>query len=74
MPARRAMQSPAKRRCSWAGTKPHMLTYHDEEWGRPLHDDRHLFGMLILEGAQAGLSWETIPAPAEGISPGIRRV
>ena len=60
MPARRAMQSPAKRRCSWAGTKPYMLTYHDKEWGRPVHDDRPLFEMLLLEGAQAGLSWETI--------------
>jgi DNA-3-methyladenine glycosylase I len=47
-------------RCSWAGSDPLYLTYHDEEWGVPSHDDRHLFEMLILEGAQAGLSWITI--------------
>jgi DNA-3-methyladenine glycosylase I len=47
-------------RCPWPGTDPHYLAYHDEEWGVPAHDDRHLFEMLILEGAQAGLSWITI--------------
>ena len=47
-------------RCPWAGSDPLYLTYHDEEWGVPAHDDRHLFEMLILEGAQAGLSWITI--------------
>ena len=47
-------------RCSWAGTDPLYIRYHDEEWGVPLHDDRRLFEMLILEGAQAGLSWITI--------------
>jgi DNA-3-methyladenine glycosylase I len=47
-------------RCPWAGTDPLYVTYHDEEWGVPNHDDRHLFEMLILEGAQAGLSWITI--------------
>jgi DNA-3-methyladenine glycosylase I len=47
-------------RCSWAGTDPLYVRYHDEEWGRPVHDDRRLFEMLILEGAQAGLSWITI--------------
>ena len=46
-------------RCSWAKT-PLSISYHDEEWGVPLHDDRGLFEFLILEGAQAGLSWETI--------------
>jgi DNA-3-methyladenine glycosylase I len=46
-------------RCRWAQT-PEMIEYHDREWGRPSHDDRHLFEMLTLEGAQAGLSWETI--------------
>jgi DNA-3-methyladenine glycosylase I len=51
----------AKRRCRWAqGADAGMQRYHDEEWGRPSHDDRHLFEMLILEGAQAGLSWSTI--------------
>jgi DNA-3-methyladenine glycosylase I len=47
-------------RCGWVGTKPHMVEYHDGEWGRPVHDDRRHFEMLLLEGAQAGLSWETI--------------
>lgn len=46
-------------RCSWATSEPN-LTYHDTEWGVPLHDDRKLFEFLILEGAQAGLSWTTI--------------
>ncbi|MBI1795445.1 MAG: DNA-3-methyladenine glycosylase I [Candidatus Eisenbacteria bacterium] len=50
-----------KKRCHWAPVaKPLYLAYHDEEWGVPLHDDRRLFEMLILEGAQAGLAWETI--------------
>ena len=47
-------------RCRWPGTDPLYVAYHDEEWGRPVHDDRQLFEMLILEGAQAGLSWITI--------------
>lgn len=47
-------------RCQWVGTDPLYLAYHDEEWGVPAHADRHLFEMLILEGAQAGLSWSTI--------------
>lgn len=47
-------------RCAWAGDKPHMIAYHDQEWGVPVHDDRELFEFLILEGAQAGLSWDTI--------------
>src|SRR5690242_3795396 len=47
-------------RCAWAGTDPLYVAYHDEEWGVPVHDDRRLFEMLILEGAQAGLSWITI--------------
>ena len=46
-------------RCGWAGSGL-MISYHDEEWGVPLHDDRILFEYLILEGAQAGLSWNTI--------------
>ncbi len=50
-----------KKRCWWAdGGDADMVRYHDEEWGRPVHDDRHLFEMLTLEGAQAGLSWSTI--------------
>jgi len=47
-------------RCAWAGDDPDYVKYHDEEWGVPLHDDRLLFEMLNLEGAQAGLSWSTI--------------
>ena len=47
-------------RCWWAGDDPLYIAYHDEEWGVPVHDDRKLFEMLILEGAQAGLSWITI--------------
>jgi DNA-3-methyladenine glycosylase I len=47
------------RRCHWAQTEP-MIAYHDEEWGVPVHDDRKLFEMLCLEGAQAGLSWEIV--------------
>jgi len=46
-------------RCPWAQTEA-MIAYHDNEWGVPLHDDRALFEFLILEGAQAGLSWSTI--------------
>ena len=48
------------RRCEWAGNDPHYVKYHDEEWGVPVHDDRKHFEFLILEGAQAGLSWITI--------------
>ena len=51
---------PAETRCPWCGDDPVYVRYHDEEWGVPLHDDRRLFEMLILEGAQAGLSWITI--------------
>jgi DNA-3-methyladenine glycosylase I len=47
-------------RCGWCGTDPLYVAYHDGEWGVPSHDDRHLFEMLVLEGAQAGLSWSTI--------------
>src|ERR1700734_2589304 len=49
-----------KRRCAWCPPDPLYVTYHDVEWGRPLHDDTKLFEMLCLEGAQAGLSWLTI--------------
>jgi DNA-3-methyladenine glycosylase I len=49
-----------KKRCAWAGDDPLYVAYHDEEWGVPLHDDRRLFEFLVLEGAQAGLSWSTI--------------
>lgn len=53
-------------RCGWAGNDPLYITYHDNEWGVPAHDDRHLFEMLILEGAQAGLSWITILRRRDG--------
>lgn len=56
----RPAASDPRRRCAWAGEDPLMRAYHDTEWGIPLHDDRKLFEMLILEGAQAGLSWSTI--------------
>jgi len=49
-----------KKRCSWPGADPMYTNYHDNEWGVPVHDDRLLFEFLILEGAQAGLSWITI--------------
>jgi DNA-3-methyladenine glycosylase I len=50
----------ALQRCSWCGADPLYRAYHDQEWGVPLHDDRKLFELLILEGMQAGLSWITI--------------
>ena len=54
-------------RCGWAPEHdPLYLAYHDEEWGVPSHDERHLFEMLVLEGAQAGLSWSTILRKREG--------
>ena len=56
-----APAAPAKeKRCAWAGTDPLYVAYHDQEWGVPIHDDRLLFEFLVLEGAQAGLSWSTI--------------
>ncbi len=58
--------SDGKPRCGWVGTKPHFITYHDREWGVPIHDDRKHFEMLLLEGAQAGLTWETILLRREG--------
>lgn len=54
------------RRCAWVGNDPLYLQYHDEEWGVPVHDDRRLFEFLVLEGAQAGLSWLTILRKREG--------
>ena len=53
-------------RCGWVNDDPLYIAYHDEEWGVPLHDDRRLFEMLVLEGAQAGLSWYTILRKREG--------
>lgn len=54
-----------QRRCTWARTEP-SIAYHDTEWGVPLHDERGLFEFLVLEGAQAGLSWETILKKRDG--------
>ena len=53
-------------RCAWAGDDPLYVAYHDREWGVPLHDDRRLFELLTLEGAQAGLAWITILRKREG--------
>jgi DNA-3-methyladenine glycosylase I len=61
-----AMAEPNPVRCAWAGSDPLYVAYHDHEWGVPVHDDRKLFEMLILEGAQAGLAWITILRRREG--------
>jgi len=53
-------------RCGWCGNDPLYISYHDEEWGKPVYDDKILFEFLILEGAQAGLSWITILRRREG--------
>lgn len=50
----------SKQRCPWVGSNPLFLSYHDEDWGAPVHDDHQLFEAIVLEGAQAGLSWMTI--------------
>ena len=65
MTGRRRVEKPVKR-CSWAEIDPLLLAYHDKEWGVPSFDDRYLFEMLTLEGAQAGLSWLTILRKREG--------
>lgn len=54
------MKPSSPRRCTWCGEDPLYVEYHDSEWGVPVHDDRKLFEFLVLEGAQAGLSWITI--------------
>jgi DNA-3-methyladenine glycosylase I len=71
---------PGKTRCAWCTDDPLYMAYHDTEWGVPVHDDRLLFEMLILEGAQAGLSWltilrrrETYRAAFDGRSPATTR-
>ena len=75
LPAKRKAQLKAaaadavKPRCAWPANDPHMLRYHDEEWGVPVHDDRKHFEFLILEGAQAGLSWRTVCTSAPPIAP-----
>src|SRR5467141_5175318 len=55
-----------KKRCSWVGDNPLMLQYHDREWGVPVHDDRMHFEFLVLEAAQAGLSWTIVLKKREG--------
>jgi DNA-3-methyladenine glycosylase I len=60
------LKNMAVTRCSWCGDDPLYVAYHDEEWGVPVFDDRTLFEFLILEGAQAGLSWSTILKKREG--------
>ena len=60
MPAKKSGRSAEKSRCEWCLNDPLYIRYHDEEWGRPVHDDRVLFEFLILEGFQAGLSWLTV--------------
>ena len=60
------MAAATKARCAWAGDDPLYVAYHDREWGVPLHDDRRLFELLTLEGAQAGLAWITILRKREG--------
>ncbi|MCI0455194.1 MAG: DNA-3-methyladenine glycosylase I [Candidatus Dadabacteria bacterium] len=54
------MKKKLKQSCSWPTKSPLMIEYHDKEWGEPVHDDRKLFELLVLEGAQAGLNWETV--------------
>ena len=67
-PTSPATSSDDRPRCGWSstGSDPLYLAYHDEEWGVPSRDDRHLFELLVLEGAQAGLSWSTILHKREG--------
>jgi DNA-3-methyladenine glycosylase I len=60
------MTTEVKERCGWCGTDELYVAYHDEEWGVPVRDDRTLFEFLILEGAQAGLSWSTILNKRDG--------
>lgn len=60
-----------KKRCEWCGTDPLYQAYHDNEWGKPSYDDRHLFAMLCLEGMQAGLSWITILKKTRALLPSI---
>ena len=69
------MDSAATRnRCAWVGGDPLYRAYHDREWGVPVHDDRLLFEFLILEGAQAGLSWITILRKRDGLPRRLRRL
>jgi DNA-3-methyladenine glycosylase I len=65
--------APAQRqRCPWCGQDPVYVAYHDQEWGAPLHDDRALFELLVLEGAQAGLNWLMVLKKREGYRKAFR--
>ena len=66
MADRASLHPDGRRRCAWPGDDELMLTYHDEEWGVPLRDERGLYEHLVLDGAQAGLSWRTILHRREG--------
>jgi DNA-3-methyladenine glycosylase I len=61
-----ALGDDGRRRCRWGATTPDYVTYHDEEWGRPVRDDRGIYERLVLEGFQSGLSWLTILRKREG--------
>jgi len=63
--------SDSKTRCGWVGNKPHFIIYHDHEWGKPIRDDWKHFEMLLMEGAQAGLTWETILLRRDGYHQGV---
>ena len=60
------LKIPNSKRCHWCGNDPLYIKYHDTEWGKPVYDDKILFEFLVLEGAQAGLSWITILRRREG--------
>ena len=62
----------AEKRCAWPGSNPLMLDYHDREWGVPLHDDRKLFEFIVLDGMQAGLSWEIVLKKRENMRRAFR--
>ncbi|MCS4537630.1 MAG: DNA-3-methyladenine glycosylase I [Thaumarchaeota archaeon] len=62
----------AEKRCSWPNSNPLMLDYHDKEWGVPLHDDRKLFEFIVLDGMQAGLSWEIVLKKRENMRRAFR--
>jgi DNA-3-methyladenine glycosylase I len=66
MPTNQSQPQPTINRCPWCGDDPIYVDYHDHEWGIPLYDDQKLFEMLILEGAQAGLSWITVLKRRDG--------
>src|SRR5438046_3672305 len=62
-----------RKRCAWTGTDPVMIEYHDREWGTPVHDDRKHFEFLVLEAAQAGLSWSIVLKKREGYRQAFRQ-